>query len=79
MVGLDSGRQEQAKGYARIVRRLWLFEFGIAAFYILVLLLTPLSTGLGNLLDLPPRICMRRCLYARRSYFSMTTPSILGG
>jgi hypothetical protein len=71
-VELDSERQGQAKDYARIMRRLSLFELDLAAFFILVLLLTPLSTGLRNLLDLPPRTCLRHIPYAGRSYFTMT-------
>ena len=53
MAELDLERQERAKDYARVMRRLALLELGIAAFFIMVLLLTPLSTGLRNMLDLP--------------------------
>lgn len=50
---LDGQRQEKARDYARIRRRLSFFELGLGAFLVLVLLLTPLSIGLRNVLDLP--------------------------
>jgi STE24 endopeptidase len=53
MAGLDWERQEKARSYARIMRPLAFLEIGIATFFILVLLLTPLSTSLRNLLDFP--------------------------
>lgn len=53
MAGLDWERQEKAKNYARIMRPLAFLELGIAALFILVLLLTPLSTSLRNLMDFP--------------------------
>jgi STE24 endopeptidase len=53
MADLDSERQEQAKDYARMMRRISFLELGLTALFVLVLLITPLSTGLRNLLDLP--------------------------
>jgi len=53
MVELDLERQERAKAYAKIVRRLSFFELGLGGIFILVLLLTPLSAGLRDLLDFP--------------------------
>jgi len=60
MAGLDWERQEKAKNYARIMHLLAFLEIGIAALFILVLLLTPLSTSLRNLLDLlqPLRVAL---------------------
>lgn len=46
-------RQEKAKDYARIMRQLSFFGLGLAVFLLLVLLLTPLSIGLRDLLDFP--------------------------
>lgn len=51
MVELDLERQEKARAYAKIMRRLSFFELGLGAIFILVLLLTPLSVGLRDLLD----------------------------
>ena len=56
MAGLDWERQEKVKNYARIMHLLAFLEIGIAALFILVLLLTPLSTSLRNLLDLPQHL-----------------------
>jgi hypothetical protein len=53
MAGFDWERQEKAKSYARIMRPLTFLEIGIATFFILVLFVTPLSTGLRDLLDFP--------------------------
>jgi len=53
MAGLDWERQEKAKKYARIMRPPAFLELGIAALFILVLLITPLSKGLRNKLDFP--------------------------
>jgi STE24 endopeptidase len=56
MAGIDWERQGKAKNYARIMRPLAFLEIGIAALFILVLLLTPLSTSLRNRLDLPQHL-----------------------
>lgn len=53
MAELDSERQEKARDYARMMRRLSFCGLGLAALFVLVLLLTPLSTGLRDLLGLP--------------------------
>jgi len=50
---LEQKRQEKAKDYARIMRRLSFFELCLAGFLVLILLFTPLSIGLGDLLDFP--------------------------
>ena len=53
MAELDPERQEKAKAYARIMRRLFFFELGLGIAFLLVLLLSPLSRWLAGLLDLP--------------------------
>jgi STE24 endopeptidase len=53
MAELDLERQEKAKAYAKIMRRLSFFELGLGGIFILALLLTPLSIGLRDLLDFP--------------------------
>jgi STE24 endopeptidase len=50
---LDLERQEKAKAYAKIVRRLSFFELGLSGVFILTLLFSPLSAGLRDLLDFP--------------------------
>jgi hypothetical protein len=41
MADLDSERQDQAKDYARMMRRISFLELGLTAFIALVLLITP--------------------------------------
>ncbi len=53
MAELDRNQQEEAKAYARTMRRLSFLELGLGGICILTLLLTPLSIGLRNLLDFP--------------------------
>ena len=53
MAGLDWEKQEKARNYVGIMRPLAFLEIGIAAFFILALLLTRISTSLSNLLDFP--------------------------
>lgn len=53
MAELDLKRQEKARAYAKIVRRLSFFELGLGGVFILVLLFTPLSAGLRDLVDFP--------------------------
>ncbi len=60
MAGLDWERQKKAKNYARIMRPLAFLELGIADLFILVLLITPLSTSLRNLLDFPQPLRVAR-------------------
>lgn len=50
---LDVERQEKARDYARIRHRLSFLDLGLGFFFLLLLLLTPLSVGLRNLLDFP--------------------------
>ncbi len=50
---LDDERQKSAREYARLRRRLFFFELGVGISFILVLLLSPLSIGLRNVLDFP--------------------------
>jgi STE24 endopeptidase len=49
----DARRQEKAREYARITRRLFLVELAIGAVFLLVFLFSGLSTGLRDLLDFP--------------------------
>jgi hypothetical protein len=60
MAGLDWGRQEKAKNYSRMMRPLAFLELGIIALFILILLLTLLSTSLRNLLDFPQPLRVAR-------------------
>ncbi|MBE0415696.1 MAG: M48 family metallopeptidase [Dehalococcoidia bacterium] len=53
MAELDPQRQEKAKDYARRMRRLSFLELGLGFFFVLILLFTPLSLSLRNLLDFP--------------------------
>jgi len=53
MVELDRERQEKAKDYAKIMRRLSFFELGLGITFLLVLLFSPLSAWLADLLDFP--------------------------
>jgi len=50
---LDSQRQEKAREYARIRRRLFFVDLALGAIFLLVLLFGGLSSGLRNLLDFP--------------------------
>jgi STE24 endopeptidase len=50
---LDPQRQEQARKYARQMRRLLLLELALGAVFLLTVLLSGLSTGLRNLLEFP--------------------------
>ncbi len=50
---LDSQRQEKAREYARIRRRLFFIDLALGAVFLLVLLFSGLSSGLRNLLDFP--------------------------
>jgi len=49
----DSLRQEKAREYARLMRRLFFVDLALGAIVLLVFLFSGLSTGLRNLLDLP--------------------------
>jgi len=53
MAKLDLKRQEKAKAYAKIMRRLSFFELGLGITFLLVLLFSPLSAWLAGLLDFP--------------------------
>lgn len=53
MAELDTEKQQEAKAYAGTMRRLLLAELLLAGAVVLVLLFTPLSIGLRNLLSLP--------------------------
>ncbi len=46
-------RQGKARHYARIGRRLFFFDLGLGGAFLLVLLLSPLSIGLRDILDFP--------------------------
>ena len=50
---LDPQRQEKAREYARITRRLFFVDLALGAGFLLVLLFSGLSSGLRNLLDFP--------------------------
>ena len=50
---LDPQRQEQARKYARQMRRLLLLELALGAVFLLTVLLSGLSSGLRNLLEFP--------------------------
>jgi STE24 endopeptidase len=50
---LDPQRQEKAREYARITRRLFFVDLALGAVFLLVLLFSELSSGLRNLLDFP--------------------------
>jgi len=50
---LDELRQEKAREYARITRRLFFIDLALGAVFLLVLLFSGLSSGLRNSLDLP--------------------------
>ena len=50
---LDPQRQEKAREYARITRRLFFVDLALGAVFLLVLLFSGLSSGLRNLLDFP--------------------------
>jgi STE24 endopeptidase len=50
---LDSQRQEKAREYARIRRRLFFIDLALGAVFLFVLLFSGLSSGLRNLLDFP--------------------------
>jgi len=50
---LDEQRQEKAREYARITRRLFFIDLALGAVFLLVLLFGELSSGLRNLLELP--------------------------
>ncbi len=50
---LDPRRQQKAREYASPARRLLLVEMGLGGVYLLVVLLSGLSVGLRNLLDMP--------------------------
>ena len=50
---LDSQRQEKAREYAGITRRLFFVDLALGAVLLLVLLFSGLSSGLRNLLDFP--------------------------
>ena len=50
---LDSQRQEKAREYAGITRRLFFVDLALGAVFLLVLLFSGLSSGLRNLLDFP--------------------------
>lgn len=49
----DAQRQEKAREYARITRRLFLVDLALGGIFLLVFLFSGLSTGLRNLLDFP--------------------------
>lgn len=53
MAELDLKRQQKAKAYAKAVRRLSFVELGLSGILILILLLTPLSASLRDVLDFP--------------------------
>jgi len=50
---LDELRQEKAREYARITRRLFFIDLALGAAFLLVLLFGELSSGLRNFLDFP--------------------------
>ena len=50
---LDPQRQEKAREYAGITRRLFFIDLALGAVFLLVLLFSGLSSGLRNLLDFP--------------------------
>jgi len=50
---LDSQRQEKAREYAGITRRLFFVDLALGAVFLLVLLFSGLSSGLRNFLDFP--------------------------
>jgi len=50
---LDPQRQEKAREYAGITRRLFFVDLALGAVFLLVLLFSGLSSGLRNLLDFP--------------------------
>ena len=50
---LDPRRQQKAREYASRARRLLLVEMGLGGVYLLIVLLSGLSVGLRNLLDMP--------------------------
>lgn len=52
-LGPDPRRQEKAREYARLTRRFLFLELGLGVAFMLVLLLTGLSSGLRDLLSLP--------------------------
>lgn len=49
----DDERQEKAQDYAKIRRRLTFLDIGLGACFLFLLLFTPLSAGLRDLLDFP--------------------------
>lgn len=50
---LDPQRQKQARKYTRLMRRFFFLDLALGAVFLLALLLSGLSSGLRNLLDLP--------------------------
>jgi len=50
---LDSLRQEKAREYARIKRRLFFVDLALGAVFLLALLFSGLSSGLRNFLEFP--------------------------
>ncbi len=53
MVELDVERQNRAKAYAKIGRRFAFLQLGLSGIFFLILLFTPISIGLRDLLNFP--------------------------
>jgi STE24 endopeptidase len=72
---LDSQRQEKAREYARIRRRLFFIDLALGAVFLLVLLFSGLSSGLRNLLDFPQsaRVALYFLIVAV-SYYIVSSP-----
>jgi STE24 endopeptidase len=72
---LDSQRQEKAREYARIRRRLFFIDLALGAVFLFVLLFSGLSSGLRNLLDFPQsaRVALYFLIVAM-SYYLVSAP-----
>jgi STE24 endopeptidase len=72
---LDSQRQEKAREYARIRRRLFFIDLALGAVSLFVLLFSGLSSGLRNLLDFPQsaRVALYFLIVAM-SYYLVSAP-----
>src|SRR4030042_4078642 len=72
---LGPRRQEKASEYARLRRRLFFVDLTLGAVFLLVILLSGLSSGLRNLLDFPqPARVALYFLVLILSYGALTFP-----
>jgi STE24 endopeptidase len=74
----DPHRQEQARQYARLNRRLLIIEVGVGAAFMLAFLLSGLSSGLRDALDVPhPARVMLYVVVIALGYGIVSSPAVI--